>query len=140
MDKYQRKEKMNNIANIATFGALTPQEKTYLDTLYAQREPLMHKAMGSKGLTPEESQRYDTIQAEIERLEKQNRTIFGKMRPYMRVLAMGIEYSRSKSIARALGASILPYPYMVYLAYSAYTSTKTKSNPRIKRTKRTKRK
>ena len=131
---------MNNIANIATFGALTPQEKTYLDTLYAQRQPLINKAMRmDHSLTQQEEERLKQIDAEINRLEKQNQTIIGKMRPYMRVLAMGIEYSRSKSIARALGASILPYPYMVYLAYSAYTEKTKRSNPR-KKTKRTKRK
>ena len=122
--------------NIVQFGELTPQEKTYLDTLYAQREPLMHKAMGSKGLTPDESKQYDTIQSEIDRLEKQNQTIIGKMRPYLRILAMGIEYARSKSITRSIGASILPYPYIVYLAYSEYTKKKIRQNPRRRRTKR----
>jgi len=122
--------------NIVQFGELTPQEKTYLDTLYAQRQPLMHKAMGRQRLTPEEEQQYNTIQAEIERLEKQNQTIIGKMRPYLRILAMGIEYARSKSIARSIGASILPYPYIVYLAYSEYTKKKIRQNPRRRRTKR----
>ena len=123
--------------NIVQFGALTPQEKTYLKTLYDQRHPLISKAMRMDGsLTDEETQRLNQIDAEINRLEKQNKTIFGKMRPYMRVLAMGIEYARSRNALKSIGASILPYPYFVYLAYSEYTKKKTRQNPRRRRTKR----
>jgi len=133
---------MNNyqIANIATFGAfnkaMTKEEEERLRQISAEiHSPLVRM---DHPLTKEE-EKLRQIDAEINRLEKQNQTIIGKMRPYMRVLAMGIEYARSKSIARAIGASILPYPYMVYLAYSAYTEKTKRSNPR-KKTKRTKRK
>lgn len=119
------------------FGALTAQEQTYLNTLYAQRQPLINKSMRMDGsLTNEEEQRLNQIDAEINRLEKQKQTIIGKMRPYMRILAMGIEYQRSKSIWKALGASIVPYPYIVYVAYDAYVKKPKRKNPRRKKARR----
>ena len=110
--------------NLAVYGALTPQEKTYLDTLYAQAQPLIHKSMRGEKLTPQEDQQLQNIQAEIARLEKQNRTILQKGRPYAGVIAAGIEYAHSKSFLRAIGALLLPYPYLVYRGYTSYRTMK----------------
>ena len=110
--------------DIVMYGGLTPQEQVYLETLIKQRSELTRKAMRGQQLTPQEESQFDTINAEIVRLEKLNQNLLQKARPYARVIASGIEYAYSKSIVKAIGALLFPYPYLVYRGYQSYKGKK----------------
>ena len=56
--------------------------------------------------------------------EKDEKSAIQKFRPYARVIASGIEYADSKSIVKAIGALLFPYPYLVYRGYQSYKGKK----------------
>lgn len=109
---------------LENYGILTPQEQTYLKTIIEQRSELRRKAMRGQQLTPQEQSQHDRLSAEIIRLEKLNKNFLQKARPYARVIASGIEYVDSKSIVKAIGALLFPYPYLVYRGYQSYKGKK----------------
>jgi len=110
--------------SIAVYGGLTPKEQNYLSNLYAQQSELRRKAMRGQELTPSEETQLQSINVEIVRLERLNKTLIQKFRPYARVIASGIEYANSKSIVKAIGALLFPYPYLVYRGYQSYKKGK----------------
>ena len=110
--------------NIVMYGGLTPQEQIYLKTIIEQRSEIRRKAMRGQQLTPQEESQLETLGYEIARLQKLNRNLLQKARPYARIIASGIEYAHSKSIVKAIGALLFPYPYLVYRGYQSYKGKK----------------
>lgn len=91
-----------------------------LNALYAKRNELKRKL----NRTPEEDKMLLDVETQIITIQSQNKTVIQKFRPYARIIAGGIEYGESKSLIKALGALLFPYPYLVYRGYQSYKKKK----------------
>ena len=61
--------------------------------------------------------------------EKKEKNLYQKYKWFLSPIAMGISYSRNKSIWKSLGAGIFALPYLAYVGYDMYTK-KPKRNTR----------
>ena len=102
--------------------ALPKNHPRYLDQLQEEYRMLTQKPLDQ--MTQFEKQRMVFLSNEINRVNRENKTVIQKFRPYARIIASGIEYADSKSIAKAIGALLFPYPYLVYRGYQSYKGKK----------------
>ena len=102
--------------------ALPQNHPRYLDQLQAEYRMLRQKPLDQ--MTQFEQQRMVFLLNEMDRINRDNQTVIQKFRPYARVIASGIEYADSKSIVKAIGALLFPYPYLVYRGYQSYKGKK----------------
>ena len=63
--------------------------------------------------------------------KKKEKNLYQRYKWLMTAIAMGVSYSRNKSILKSLGVGFIPLPYLVYVGYDNYTK-KPKRNTRKK--------